>query len=73
MFKRIAVLLLTVAALMPVEVWAQTDLAAQRLGRGFWHVFIAYAIAWLLILVWMVTILRRLARVERKLNHAESD
>lgn len=73
MLKRISVLLLTALALLPPDALAQTDLAAQRLGRGYWHVFIAYAIAWVLILVWMVTILRRLARVEQKLDHAESD
>ena len=40
----------------------------QGLGRAYWHVFIAYALAVLLILGWVVSIARRLRRVEDRLR-----
>ena len=43
-------------------------LQTQGLGRPYWHVFAAYAIAWALVLGWIVTIARRLARVEERLE-----
>jgi CcmD family protein len=73
MLKKISIMLLTAVALMPTELWAQADLASQRLGRAYWHVFIAYAIAWALVLAWMFVILRRLARVEQKLDQSPSE
>ena len=36
--------------------------------RHFWHVFTAYAIAWVLLFGWLVSIGRRLGRVEEKLD-----
>jgi CcmD family protein len=36
--------------------------------RGYTHMFIAYAIAWLLIVGWVVAIARRLGRIEKALN-----
>jgi len=36
--------------------------------RHFWHVFAAFAIAWLLIFGWAVSIARRLARLEKILD-----
>ena len=65
-----ALILLSVALLIPVAVWAQTDsqaLAAQSL-RGYRHVFIAYAVAWLLVFGWLFSVARRLARIERSLQ-----
>jgi CcmD family protein len=44
------------------------ELASQGLGRAYWHVFVAYAVAWILILGWVVSIARRLGRVERSLQ-----
>jgi CcmD family protein len=48
------------------------DLLAQAGGppsfRPFWHVFVAYAIAWLLVLGWLISIARRLGRVEERLG-----
>ncbi len=35
--------------------------------RPYWHVFVAYAIAWGLVMGWAVSIARRLSRVERRL------
>jgi CcmD family protein len=43
-------------------------LQTQELGRAYWHVFAAYAIAWLLVLGWVVSVARRLARVEDRLR-----
>jgi CcmD family protein len=48
----------------------QTDastLAAQNL-RPYWHVFLAYSIAWLLVFGWIFSVARRLTRIERKLR-----
>ncbi len=45
-----------------------TDLASQHLGRGYTHVFIAYALAWAIILGWVIAIARRLARIERRMD-----
>ena len=45
-----------------------TELAGQRLGRGYWHVFAAYALVWVLVAGWVISIARRLARVERRLG-----
>lgn len=43
-------------------------LSGQTLGRGYLHVFLAYALAWALVLGWVVSIARRLARVEHRLD-----
>jgi CcmD family protein len=57
------------ALAIPAELFAQaTELARQTLGRAYWHVFIAYALAILFIGGWVVSIARRLARVERRLD-----
>ena len=57
------------SVLAPGAVAAQaTELGRQTLGRPYWHVFIAYALAWLLIGGWVVSIARRLTRVERRLD-----
>jgi len=62
---RILVLVLAVVAISAPDVAAQaSDLAAQKLGRSYWHVFAAYAIGWILIFGWVVSIARRLATVE---------
>jgi CcmD family protein len=36
--------------------------------RDFWHVFIAFGIAWVLVFAWAVAIFRRLGRVEAQLK-----
>jgi CcmD family protein len=36
--------------------------------RDFWHVFIAFGIAWVLVFGWAVAIFRRLGRVEAQLK-----
>jgi membrane-bound metal-dependent hydrolase YbcI (DUF457 family) len=42
-------------------------IAGQNL-RGYTHMFIAYALAWALILGWVISIARRLGRVEAALK-----
>jgi CcmD family protein len=42
-------------------------LAGQNL-RGYTHMFIAYFIAWAIIFGWVVSIARRLGRIERALK-----
>ncbi|MEK9502306.1 hypothetical protein [Gaopeijia maritima] len=67
-------LALPVALLLPIgsPVLAQaSELGRQTLGRAYWHVFAAYAIGLLLIGGWVVSIARRLARLERKLPDGE--
>ncbi len=72
LFLSIVVVTLFVA-LLPEGVMAQEGLpdpaaiAGQNL-RGHTHMFIAYFIAWLLILGWAVSIARRLGKVERALG-----
>lgn len=62
-------LLALAATLAPAAVAAQApDFASQELGPGYWHMFIAYAVAWVVVLAWTISIGRRLSRVERKLE-----
>ena len=60
---------LGVLLLQASPVWAQAGsaLGQQTLGRAYWHVFAAYAIVWLLVLGWVISIVRRLRRVEERL------
>lgn len=46
----------------------QGALSDQRLGRAYTHVFIAYAVVWLLLTVWVVTIAKRISRIEAQLK-----
>lgn len=71
MSKKVFILCLLAALVLPVGLYAQTNLGAQTLGRGFWHVFAAYAILWILVFGWLFKIGRQLARVERKLDSSE--
>lgn len=57
---------------LPDTLTAQAEaMGRQQLGRPYWHVFLAYAIGWALILGWIVSIARRLGRVERRLQDDE--
>lgn len=57
------------AAAGPEPLLAQNaDLGQQRLGRPYRFVFLAYAIGWVLILGWIVSIARRLRSLERKID-----
>ncbi len=51
------------------EAVAQTAPGASAASmRHFWHVFAAYAVAWLLILGWLFSVARRIGRLERRLD-----
>ena len=65
------VFVLGVLLLQASPVWAQAGsvLGQQTLGRAYWHVFAAYAIVWLLVLGWVISIVRRLRRVEERLGN----
>ena len=52
---------------LPLAAQAE-GLREQTLGRPYWHVFLAYAITLVLILGWVVSIARRLRRVETRLQ-----
>ena len=59
-----------------VLLFVATDLGGQLPGsqmagqslRQYWHVFIAYAIAIVMVLGWVVSIAGRLARIEAELG-----
>jgi CcmD family protein len=53
----------TTAAALGAQVGG--NLGAQSL-RPYWHVFIAYAIAWALIGGWVISIARRLGALEKR-------
>ncbi len=68
------VLVALLALLLGAPGWAAAQagladpqvLAGQSL-RGYTHMFVAYFIAWVLVLGWVVSIARRLGRVEKAL------
>ena len=72
---RTLLILASVAALVCIPELAHAQggladpeaIASQNL-RGYTHMFIAYAIAWALVLGWVISIARRLARVEKALT-----
>jgi CcmD family protein len=59
---------LTWTALSPALLAAQSS--TNQIGgmRAYWHVFIAYAIAIVLVLGWVVSIGRRLKDIEERLD-----
>mgnify|MGYP001157857993 CR=1 FL=1 len=64
-------LALTALSASPMLIWAQQagrSIGQQTLGRPYWHVFAAYAIAWVLVFGWIVSMARRLRRVEERLG-----
>lgn len=63
-----AILLLLLAAPAAAAQMGPGGLGSQTLGRGYLHVFLAYALAWALVLGWVVSIARRLARIEHRLD-----
>jgi CcmD family protein len=64
----LALVLPALIALTPAASMAQT--AARDVGglRAYWHVFIAYTIAIVLVVGWVVSIGRRLREVEQRLD-----
>ncbi len=63
-------LLIVAGVLLSEPAMAQTTDQARQM-RHFWHVFAAYAIAWILLFGWVVSILKRLRRVEERLGGGE--
>lgn len=47
---------------------AQAQQAADRTMRGYWHLFIAFAVTWLLLFGYTLTLGRRFGRLERELE-----
>ncbi|MBI4540427.1 MAG: CcmD family protein [Gemmatimonadetes bacterium] len=62
--------LLALAPLLEARATGQAPGLARQTLRPYWHVFIAYGLVWLIILGWVVSISRRLARLERELTGA---
>ena len=52
------------ASAAPAVAQVGTEVLAQQSLRPYWYVFIAYALAWLLLLGWMFSIGRRMRRLE---------
>ena len=48
----------------PLIAQVGTEVLAQQSLRPYWYVFIAYALAWLLLLGWMFSIGRRMRGLE---------
>lgn len=59
--------LLVAATAVGAQEMSGTGLGSQSL-RPYWHVFIAYAIAIVLVLGWVISIGRRLKDVEERLD-----
>ena len=69
-----AVSIIALVALFSDPLAAQVNqLGQQRLGRPYWHVFASYAIAWVLVLGWVVSIFRRLRRVESRMSSLDAE
>ena len=66
LFAASLALAILILSLAPEGLEAQAA-AAPRM-RDFWHVFIAYALAWALLFGWVVAIFRRLGRLREKLD-----
>lgn len=65
-------LLRALPALVPLPLIAQTHtLGSQTLGRAHWHVFLAFALGIVLIGGWVVSISRRLRRLEQRFPDRE--
>ena len=59
----LAVLCASPAMLLAQEAGA---IGRQTLGRPYLHVFVAYAVAWAVVLGWLIAVARRLRRVEER-------
>ena len=74
--NRIGLVCLIIVVCCPAVALAQSGeapLGSQTLGRAYWHVFVAYAIAWLLVAFWLAAISRRLGRVEGRVDDSVDD
>jgi CcmD family protein len=71
LFGSTMVAIVTLAAAAAPLVAQAEELGQQTLGRAYWHVFLAYAIAWIFIFGWIISIARRLGRVEKSLGNLD--
>jgi CcmD family protein len=46
----------------------QAQQAAERTMRGYWHLFIAFAVTWLVLFGYVISLGRRFGRLEAELN-----
>lgn len=60
----VAALAASLASSAPAVAQVGTEVLAQQSLRPYWYVFIAYALAWLLLLGWMFSIGRRMRGLE---------
>ena len=56
----LAALAASLASTAPLVAQVGTEVLAQQSLRPYWYVFIAYSLAWLLLLGWMFSIGRRM-------------
>ena len=60
----LAALAASLASSAPLVAQVGTEVLARQSLRPYWYVFIAYALAWLLLLGWMFSIGRRMRGLE---------
>ena len=60
----LAALAASLVSSAPLVAQVGTEVLAQQSLRPYWYVFIAYALAWLLLLGWMFSIGRRMRGLE---------
>ena len=56
------------AAEAPAAAGLPQRAAAERTMRGYWHLFIAFAVTWLLLFGYAISLGRRFSALERKLE-----
>lgn len=59
----------TVSAVDVIQEGVPVDLLAQRSERAYRHVFLAFGVAWLLVLAYALVLGRRLGELERRISH----
>ncbi len=60
-----AVLLLVIIGVLEAGA-SQASVTPARAMRDFWYVFALFAVAWLVLLGWIFSIIRRIVRLERR-------
>ena len=60
----LAALAASLASSAPLVAQVGTEVLARQSLRPYWYVFIAYSLAWLLLLGWMFSIGRRMRGLE---------
>ena len=64
----LALLVVFLPEMLTAQGMADASAIAGQNLRGYTHMFIAYTIAWALVVGWVVSIARRLGRVEKALK-----